>query len=235
MTPSELKLSFQQTIDNAGHDEALLRFLTQTAHQTSARVDEQLQDARIRAYSSRPHGARAKSLIALTTGKQNKKITKDKGREHVALAALDHQLVYAPKQKSELSKPVVKRTRPPSYGNGNHLPMEEKEYCIYCNAWVAGLSKHERSGLKHAKNAKSGVTYAFCQTCKTGHLTGAVCPIQSHAVAAVETGDTTVATDDEAPLLKPKAAGGGGRATVKGAGKSTTVAGNKAAASAGGV
>lgn len=141
MTPSELKASFQQTIDNAGFDEALLRFLTQAAHQASARVDEQLQDARIRAYSSRPHGARAKSIIALTAGKNtkgNKHINKVKAGEHVSLAAMDVQLVYPAKQKSELSKPIVKRQRPPSYGNGNHLSIEEKEYCIYCNTWVKG-------------------------------------------------------------------------------------------------
>ena len=142
MTPSELMASFQQTIANAGHDEALLRILTKVAHQASARVDEQLQDARIRAYSSRPHGARAKSLIALTSGvkktKGDKVINKSKVGDHVVQAAMEQQLVYPAKQRSDLSKPVAKRTKPPSYGNNKHIPIEEKEFCIYCNTWIKG-------------------------------------------------------------------------------------------------
>ncbi len=83
------------------------------------------------------------------------------------------------------------------------------------------------------------MTYAYCQTCKTGHLTGAVCSIQSTAAAAAAAaaaGDTADSTDDDVPFLKPKATGDGGRAAahVKGAGKSS-VAGNTAATAAGGV
>jgi hypothetical protein len=138
-TASELIASFQKSVDMAGTNATLLRFLTKVANQTATAMEDRLNDDLIKQFSTRQIGAKAKSAIAMTQGGKAAKKSKKAATGGGGDAGGSAQLSFEKKNKSPIGRSIQKYVRPPSHGNGNHLQQSEKKFCEYCCKHVKGM------------------------------------------------------------------------------------------------
>ena len=64
---------------------------------------------------------------------------------------------YKGQQKSAIGNIVKKAYAPAPPGNSAHLPQSEKQYCEYCDKWLAesSFASHTRRSATHKKNEVS--------------------------------------------------------------------------------
>jgi hypothetical protein len=64
---------------------------------------------------------------------------------------------FKEQQKSPISSITSKPYVPPPKGNADHLPQSAKQYCEYCNKWIAksSFAKHTSTSKRHKESEVS--------------------------------------------------------------------------------
>lgn len=94
----------------------------------------------------------------------------------VGAAAAKRTFPGSNKSKIDDIRPV-KRAAQAHPGNSNHLNIDAKKFCTYCNCHIAkgSFGQHVDTG-KHQNAVKANVQYEYCSVCSIGHIIGTSCP-----------------------------------------------------------